>query len=128
MAHSGEARVVRAALVFVNGGFQEDVAIRIEDGRISEVGPAATLGGETEDWGRVALVPGTVNAHGHAFQSLLKGFADDRTFQSWRDDVLYPFSERLGPEEIYAGALFAFAEALLAGTTTTVDFFYRHDD
>lgn len=80
-----------------------------------------------EDWGEVALVPGTVNAHGHSFQNLLKGFADDRRFDSWRDDVLYPFSEELGPEEIYVGALFAFAEALLAGATTTVDFFYLHD-
>lgn len=80
-----------------------------------------------EDWGEVALLPGTVNAHGHAFQSLLKGFSDDRPFAGWRDEVLYPFSERLSKDAVYAGALFAFAEALLAGATTTVDFFYLHD-
>ena len=80
-----------------------------------------------EDWGQVAIMPGTINAHGHAFQNLLKGFADDRTFESWRDHVLYPFSERLSGDDIYAGALFAFAEALLAGVTTIVDFFYLHD-
>jgi 5-methylthioadenosine/S-adenosylhomocysteine deaminase len=80
-----------------------------------------------DDWGDVALLPGTVNAHGHAFQNLFKGFADDRSFDSWRDDVLYPFSEQLDGDAIYAGALFAFAEALLAGVTTTVDFFYLHD-
>jgi 5-methylthioadenosine/S-adenosylhomocysteine deaminase len=58
---------------------------------------------------------------------LLKGFADDRTFASWRDDVLYPLSGRLDRAGIYAGALFAFSEAVLAGVTTTVDFFYLHD-
>jgi 5-methylthioadenosine/S-adenosylhomocysteine deaminase len=76
-----------------------------------------------EDWGDVAIVPGTVNAHGHSFQNLLKGFADDRSFASWRDDVLYPLSAGLDRDAIYAGALFAFSEAVLAGVTTTVDFF-----
>ena len=80
-----------------------------------------------EDWGAVALVPGTVNAHGHAFQNLLKGFADDLPFDEWRDRILYPFSEKLDGDAIYTGAVFAFAEALLAGVTTTVDFFYLHD-
>lgn len=80
-----------------------------------------------DDWGDVAILPGTVNSHGHAFQNLFKGFADDLRFDDWRDHVLYPFSERLDAGAIYTGALFAFAEALLAGVTTTVDFFYLHD-
>ena len=106
------------------------MAIVIEGGRIDEVVSVSELSENlrVDDWGEVALLPGTVNAHGHAFQNLLKGFADDRPFDSWRDDVLYPFSERLDGDAIYAGALFAFAEALLAGATTTVDFFYLHDD
>ncbi|HWC14542.1 MAG TPA: amidohydrolase family protein [Actinomycetota bacterium] len=81
-----------------------------------------------EQWPRCAVIPGTVNAHGHAFQNLFKGHADDRTFEDWRDAVLYPFSETLTTEDIYTGSLFAFTEALLAGVTTTVDFFYLHDD
>ena len=79
------------------------------------------------DWGDVAVLPGSVNCHGHAFQNLFKGFADDLPFECWRDDVLYPFSEDLDESAVYTGALFAFAEALLAGATTTVDFFYLHD-
>jgi len=42
-----------------------------------------------------ALLPGTVNAHGHTFQSLLRGLGDDLDFMGWRDRVLYPFSEKL---------------------------------
>jgi 5-methylthioadenosine/S-adenosylhomocysteine deaminase len=105
------------------------MAVLIDGDRIHDIIAAGEVadGVAVENWGPVALVPGTVNAHGHAFQSLFKGFADDRTFESWRDDVLYPFSETLDNRAIYAGALLAFAEALLAGTTTTVDFFYLHD-
>jgi 5-methylthioadenosine/S-adenosylhomocysteine deaminase len=109
--------------------FAEDQVVLIDGDRIHDVVARGDVpaGVPVEDWGNVALVPGCVNTHGHAFQNLLKGFADDRTFEDWRDAVLYPFSERLDRGAIRVGASFAFAEALLAGATTTVDFFYLHD-
>jgi 5-methylthioadenosine/S-adenosylhomocysteine deaminase len=122
----GTPRAITADLAWVNGSFQRGVSFEINDGVITGVsrsGDGATSA-TLEDWGAVALVPGTVNAHGHAFQNLFKGFSDDFSFDRWRDDVLYPFSERLSGDDIYAGALFAFAEALVAGVTTIVDFFY----
>ena len=82
---------------------------------------------EREDWGEVAVLPGTVNGHGHSFQALLRGFGDDLTFARWRDLVLYPFAERLDREAIKTGALFDFAEMARVGITTAVDFFYIHD-
>jgi len=120
---------IRAELVYSEGAFQRGLAVSLQGGLFEGVTAEAELSdrANVDDRGDVALVPGTVNAHGHAFQNLFKGFADDRGFGSWRDDVLYPFSERLDADAIYAGALFAFAEALLAGVTTTVDFFYLHD-
>jgi 5-methylthioadenosine/S-adenosylhomocysteine deaminase len=120
---------IRAELVYTDGAFESGSAVVLERGLVGGVvgeGEPSDRA-KVDDWGEVALVPGTVNAHGHAFQNLFKGFADDRGFDSWRDDVLYPFSVRLDADAIYAGALFAFAEALLAGVTTTVDFFYLHD-
>jgi 5-methylthioadenosine/S-adenosylhomocysteine deaminase len=121
-------RAIIAELTWVGGAFQADMAVVVDGDRIARVVPVPELPDlPIENWGAVALVPGTVHAHGHAFQNLFKGFADDRRFESWRDDVLYPFSESLDERAIYAGALFAFAEAALAGVTTTVDFFYLHD-
>lgn len=120
---------VAADLIWDGGEFRSESVLLYEEGWVRGLVARTDLpdGIDLSEWGEVALLPGTVNAHGHAFQSLLKGFADDRAFQSWRDDVLYPFSENLGEDGIYAGALFAFAEALLAGATTTVDFFYLND-
>jgi 5-methylthioadenosine/S-adenosylhomocysteine deaminase len=122
-------RALAAELTWVEGAFRREIAVLIEDDRIVDVATPAGVpsGVSTEEWPGIALVPGTVNSHGHSFQNLFKGFADDRDFASWRDDVMYPFSELLDERAIYAGALFAFAEALLAGVTTTVDFFYLHD-
>ena len=123
-------QVIRGELTWVDGRFERDRVVKIDSERIVEVGSESDLaeGARLQDWGRVAIIPGTVNCHGHAFQNLLKGFADDRPFDEWRDRVLYPFSEEIDGEAIYVGALFAFAEALLAGATTTVDFFYLHDE
>jgi 5-methylthioadenosine/S-adenosylhomocysteine deaminase len=127
---SSEAiRGIASELVWTGASFESSKVILIEGDSIAGVADAGGVpdGVVVDDWGPCAVVPGTVNSHGHSFQSLLKGFADDRPFESWRDDVLYPFSERLDAEGIYTGALFAFAEALLAGATTIVDFFYLND-
>jgi len=90
--------------------------------RVDRTEPAdVTLAGK-------ALLPGTVNAHCHTFQSLLRGLGDDLDFAGWRDRVLYPFSERLDRGAIALGASFAFAEMLRHGATTCVDFFYLQDE
>src|SRR5512132_4166897 len=123
-----------ADLTLVDGRFQPGLAVSIEDGRIADIGPFPPAWGDAAfatDLVRLpgkALLPGTVNAHCHTFQSLLRGLGDDLDFMAWRDRVLYPYSTRLDREGIYLGAAFAFAEMLLHGATTCVDFFYLQDE
>jgi 5-methylthioadenosine/S-adenosylhomocysteine deaminase len=114
-------------LALIEGRFEAGRAIGIADGAISEIGPVT---GDPRDLVRLprkALLPGTVNAHCHAFQSLLRGLGEDLDFARWRDRVLYPYSSRLDRDGIYLGAAFAFAEMLVHGATTCVDFFYIQD-
>ena len=117
-------------LVLLDGRFESGRAIAVADGRIADVGavPPGGAAAEVERLPRRALLPGTVNAHCHTFQSLLRGLGDDLDFMAWRDRVLYPYSTRLDREGIYLGAAFAFAEMLLHGATTCVDFFYLQDE
>lgn len=117
-------------LVLVDGGFEPDRVVVLNEGRIQEIAPRAP-DDDASDLVRLAgraLLPGTVNSHCHTFQSLLRGLGDDQTFMQWRDRVLYPYSTRLDVEGIYLGAAFAFAEMLLHGVTTCVDFFYLQDE
>ena len=117
-------------LVLIDGRVERGRAIAIAGGRIADIG-AAPAAGEAADVERLpgkALLPGTVNAHCHTFQSLLRGLGDDLDFMAWRDRVLYPYSTRLDREGIYLGAAFAFTEMLLHGATTCVDFFYLQDE
>ena len=114
-------------IVLTPDGWRRDTAIAVTGGRIAQVGAAgAACAGDVALPGR-ALLPGTINAHCHTFQSLLRGLGDDLDFAGWRDRVLYPFSERLDREGIALGAAFAFAEMLRHGVTTCVDFFYLND-
>lgn len=124
--------LVTAALVFAEDRWRTRHGFVLQGSRILGTGEPADLadsfpGHEREDWGDVAVVPGTVNGHAHSFQALLRGFGDDLSFMSWRDQVLYPLSETLDRGAIRIGALFDFAEMAKAGITTAVDFFYLHD-
>ena len=103
-------------------------AVTLAGGRIAAIEPVdRARAGDVVLAGK-ALLPGTVNAHCHTFQSLLRGLGDDLDFAGWRDRVLYPFSEQLDRRGIALGAAFAFAEMLRHGATTCVDFFYLQDE
>ena len=116
-----------ADLVLVDGQAKRDWAILVERGAITATGPRKEL--DRPDVRIVgfagrALLPGCVNSHAHSFQSLLRGFGDDLPFDKWRSESLFKYGPTLGPDGVYVGALFAFAEMLLHGTTTVCDFFY----
>ncbi len=124
--------IYTADFVYINSQFQKNQAIYVLDGVIKEIGPRKQLiekykGIAVVDWKDKAILPGTVNAHNHSFQSLLRGIAVDRPFLEWRDQALYRYTPLLDEEAIYTGALFAFGEMLKYGVTTVSDFFYVHN-
>jgi 5-methylthioadenosine/S-adenosylhomocysteine deaminase len=117
--------------VIRSGRVLTDQAVAVSGGDIVAVDTCERLQAEfpfaqTVDWTGLALVPGTVNAHNHSFQSLLRGIATDAPFLEWRDRALYGHTPLLSPDVVYAGALLAFGEMLLCGVTTVADFFYVH--
>ncbi len=122
--------ILTSEVALVDGQRQLGVAVRIEDGVITAVGPRSVIvrdGDDVVDLGRRAMLPGTVNVHNHSFQSLLRGIGDDLPFLEWRDRALYRHSPEIAARGVYTGALFAFGEMLLHGVTTVCDFFYLND-
>ncbi|NUU60123.1 amidohydrolase family protein [Paenibacillus agri] len=125
-------QLYKADSIYYQEKFQKNLAILVEDGIIKEIGQREALehkyaGIEEVDLSGKAILPGTVNAHNHSFQSLLRGIAVDRPFLEWRDQALYKYTPLLDEEAIYTGALFAFGEMLKYGVTTVSDFFYVHN-
>jgi 5-methylthioadenosine/S-adenosylhomocysteine deaminase len=121
--------VISAAAVYEAGVYQPDQALVIDQGRIVAVQNVADVDPALPrtHYPHGVLTPGFVNTHVHSFQSLLKGIADDADFFTWRKEALYRFSPLMTADDIYIGALFAFAETLKAGSTAVCDFFYLHD-
>jgi formimidoylglutamate deiminase len=97
-------------------------------------GGAREVGSDAVRLPGVALLPGFVNAHSHAFQRVIRGRtqwrpADDSIsdFWSWRD-TMYDAALRLTPDDVYHVSRFCFVEMLRAGITSVGEFHYLHND
>ena len=81
-----------------------------------------------EDLGQRLLMPGLVNAHGHAAMTLLRGLADDQPLKNWLEDHIWPAEARWVDEAfVLDGTRLAIAEMLLSGTTCFSDMYFFPD-
>jgi 5-methylthioadenosine/S-adenosylhomocysteine deaminase len=123
--------IVRCARALVTGELREDYAFAVRDGTIADAGDfhelraRASRNSITRSYPADRLVvPGFVNGHSHAYQILLRGWADDWPFAKWRSDALYRVVPQLTPEDVYWTFVAAFSEMLAAGITSVAEFFY----
>jgi len=71
------------------------------------------------------LMPGLVNAHGHAAMSLLRGIADDLPLQVWLEQHIWPLESRwVSDSFVHDGTRLAIAEMLRGGTTCFADMYF----
>ena len=102
----------------------------MRDGKIAAAGDFGEVRGRARDLSARSfpadrlVVPGFINGHSHAYQILLRGWADDWTFAKWRSDALYRVVPQLTPDDVYWTFVAAFSEMLAAGITTVAEFFY----
>lgn len=109
-----------------------DYAIALRDGQITALCPAAEAGSidaaEYLDLPGHVLLPGLVNAHGHAAMTLLRGYADDLSLMPWLEEHIWPAElAHISPEFVGDGTRLAMAEMLLSGTTTFSDMYFFPD-
>jgi 5-methylthioadenosine/S-adenosylhomocysteine deaminase len=104
-------------------------ALAIRDGRIVGIIPAAQArklqAEQVVELPEHVLMPGLINAHGHAPMTLLRGFADDYPLQTWLNEHIWPTEARWVSEEfVRDGAQLAIAEMLRSGTTCFADMYF----
>lgn len=71
------------------------------------------------------LLPGYINAHGHAAMSLFRGLADDLPLMTWLNDHIWPAEGKwVNGDFVLDGTRLAIAEMLKCGTTTYSDMYF----
>lgn len=105
----------------------EDGAVAVQGGIIAAVGPADAVpsdGAELiEAAGRI-LMPGLVNMHCHAGDSLFRGLVENLPLEPWLETVWKAERAILDPAACRLGAELGLAELLLSGVTTVMDMFW----
>lgn len=111
-------------LAWLPDGPARDVAITVDDGRITEVTPGAPRAGSVLNG---LVMPGFANVHSHAFHRALRGRTsrEGGTFWTWREKM-YAVADRLDPDSYYRLARGVYAEMVLAGYTSVGEFHYLH--
>ncbi|MCR4818340.1 MAG: amidohydrolase [Fretibacterium sp.] len=77
--------------------------------------------------GRMAVIPGFVNAHTHAAMTLVRGLGEEAPLMEWLQEKVWPVEAKLTADYIYWGTLSAMLEMLAGGTTCFADMYFEMD-
>jgi len=74
------------------------------------------------------VMPGLINMHCHAADSLFRGLVENLPLEEWLARVWIAEKAILTPETTYLGSVLGLAENLLGGSTTVMDMFWYPDE
>ena len=74
------------------------------------------------------VMPGLINMHCHAADSLFRGLVENLPLEEWLGRVWIAEKAILTPETTYLGSILGLAENLLSGSTTVMDMFWYPDE
>ncbi len=107
----------------------ERVHLLVSKGRIAEIIDAGKTPPSADKIvsgrGKMAVIPGFVNAHTHAAMTLLRGLGEEAPLMEWLQNKIWPVEEKLTPDYIYWGTLSAMLEMLATGTTCFADMYFE---
>lgn len=104
--------------------------VAVKDGRIARVLPQDEIAPLREGASQIVdgtghiLMPGLINAHCHAGDSLFRGLVENLPLEAWLQTVWKAEGAILNPETTRLGSVIGFAEQLLSGVTTVMDMFW----
>ena len=110
------------------GSVIRDGALAVAGGRIARIGPAAEIGhdaAEVLDARGMLLMPGLINTHCHAANSLFRGLVEDLPLEPWLQTVWKAEGAIITPDTVRLGGMLGFAALLLGGVTTTMDMYWH---
>jgi 5-methylthioadenosine/S-adenosylhomocysteine deaminase len=128
VVRNGTVVTVDSARRVIAGG-----AVAVDAGRIVAVGPApevdaAFRGRDVLDASGSLVIPGLINAHGHAPMVMFRGVADDLRLMEWLTKYIFPAeAKNVSAPFVRTATKLAALEMIRSGTTTFVDMYYFED-
>ena len=110
-----------------------DCALIINKERIIAIKPSAEANNlykakHTYHLDNHVIMPGLINAHGHAAMSLLRGYADDLPLDTWLNEHIWPVeAKHVSTDFVQQGTELALAEMIRSGTTCFSDMYFFPD-
>src|SRR6476659_6277107 len=128
VVRNGTVVTIDSARRVIAGG-----AVAVDAGRIVGVGPAGEVdlafrGREVLDASGALVIPGLINAHGHAPMVMFRGVADDLRLMEWLTKYIFPAeAKNVSAPFVKTATRLAALEMIRSGTTTFVDMYYFED-
>lgn len=110
-----------------NGECLDDMFVGVKGEFIDYIGrekPSGDYGEEYDGKGKI-LIPGLYNSHSHAPMTLLRGYGENLPLSRWLNEKIFPFEAEMTGEDVYNGAMLAFAEGLHYGVVSTSEMYYQ---
>ena len=99
--------------------------ILIADGRFKSLeAPAGTVADKVIDASGMAILPPFYNTHTHAAMTLRRGYADDMPLHKWLQEYIWPYEDKLTPQDIREGSRLAVREMIKTGTVFFSDMYF----
>jgi len=110
--------------VIGKGGVVVDKGRITRLGTADELAPIAARATKAIDASGQILMPGIINTHCHAGDSLFRGLVENLPLEPWLQTVWKAEGAILNPETSRLGSVLGFAELLLSGVTSVMDMFW----
>ncbi|NLP30736.1 MAG: amidohydrolase [Clostridiales bacterium] len=108
---------------------KEKIYLGIKQDKIDYIGtemPKEDYGQIYEGEGKL-LMSGFFNSHAHTPMTLMRGYGENMSLQSWLNDRIFPFEDKLNGDDVYYATLLGIAESLRFGIVSTTDMYYFCD-
>ncbi len=108
---------------------KETCNVGIKDGVIDYIGkemPKKNYGRVYSGKGKL-LMSGFFNSHAHTPMTLMRGYGENMSLQSWLSERIFPFESKLKDKDVYYATLLGIAESLQFGIVSSTDMYYFCD-
>tara|TARA_B100001057_G_scaffold31308_1_gene28506 strand:+ start:1738 stop:3054 length:1317 start_codon:yes stop_codon:yes gene_type:complete len=112
----------------------ENGVMAVSHGKVTALEQSDTIAAENLSAKKIVsangniVMPGLINMHCHAADSLFRGLVENLPLEEWLGRVWVAEKAILTPETTYLGCILGLAENLLSGSTTVMDMFWYPDE